>query len=425
MVAVAAMLGTALVARWYACRLYGDAGGMVALCLTAFCPNLLAFGGIATTDMVVTFFVALSMVATRLLLERPTLARAAAVGACVGLACITKFSGLLLVAVVPALAWRQVRLLPVAAFAWLATVAVGYAGDRMFEPIGSFPLESESLKTIAAWIPAATPVPLPYWFVKGFDLQLADTGYEAYALGQFNTEGFWFYYFLCLATKLAEPVIVLAVAAGMIGRWPIMRAEIPVVLLIVAGMTAASLAGHKNVGIRYVLFLVPFLAIWAARIVQARSWRLPAVRAVVYAGCLWMAGTACAYWPHYIPYFNSFCGGPTLGHRYLLDSNLDWGQDLIGLRQYMETEQIPEVGLAYFGRIRPELYGIKYRPIREMTAPGCIAISANLLWGRAYFVNAAGPWTTRDAFASLRSMQPTHVIGHSIYIFDMRGGLRP
>ena len=61
--------------------------------------------------------------------------------------------------------------------------------------------------------------------------------------------------------------------------------------------------------------------------------------------------------------FNELAGGPATGYTKLADSNLDWGQDLPGLRQYMERENIDSVKLSYFGRAFPEAYGIKYEPL--------------------------------------------------------------
>jgi len=124
--------------------------------------------------------------------------------------------------------------------------------------------------------------------------------------------------------------------------------------------------------------------------------------------------------PDYIAYFNFASGGTSFGHHYLLDSNLDWGQGLLELREYLAEKKIPKVSLAYAGRIRPELYGIAYE-----TFPGgspsqpIVAISANLLWGRGYFVNGTSFWPKdSNTYAEFRSREPMAVLGGSIYLFQ-------
>jgi hypothetical protein len=124
-------------------------------------------------------------------------------------------------------------------------------------------------------------------------------------------------------------------------------------------------------------------------------------------------------WPNYLSFFNLPSGGPSRGHRYLLGSNLDWGQDLIALGDYMEREGIEKVDLAYFGRVDPEVYGIKYRDLRRRPRQRYAVISTNMLWGRTYFVNGKDFWPPRDRYARFRSMKPKAVLGHTLYVFDL------
>ena len=117
---------------------------------------------------------------------------------------------------------------------------------------------------------------------------------------------------------------------------------------------------------------------------------------------------------------NILSGGPTQGRKYLLDSNLDWGQDLIGLKKYMDANEIQSVDLAYFGRVPPELYGIRYQHLFGKPQQRYVVISANHLWGRMYFLNGTGYRTTaRDVYAAFRKLDPVTVIGHTLYVYDM------
>ncbi|HEX7450468.1 MAG TPA: hypothetical protein VF306_23110, partial [Pirellulales bacterium] len=115
---------------------------------------------------------------------------------------------------------------------------------------------------------------------------------------------------------------------------------------------------------------------------------------------------------------------------------LDWGQDLIGLRQYLEREGIEQIDLAYYGRVPPEVYGIRYlpalpaamgkapsQPRRQAFRPKTrhLAISANFLWGRTYLVNGdARYWLeTAEIYRPYRRRKPKAIIGHTIYVFEL------
>ena len=76
----------------------------------------------------------------------------------------------------------------------------------------------------------------------------------------------------------------------------------------------------------------------------------------VTAAVLGNAIVAMAIWPHYLSYFNFLAGGPAGGHRHLIDSNLDWGQDLFELRRWLERNpQSEPIGLAYYGTVEPRM----------------------------------------------------------------------
>jgi hypothetical protein len=56
-------------------------------------------------------------------------------------------------------------------------------------------------------------------------------------------------------------------------------------------------------------------------------------------------------------------GGPRGGWRYLLDSNIDWGQDLKRLASWQRAHGGVALDLAYFGTADPKAYGIAHRKV--------------------------------------------------------------
>ncbi len=186
-----------------------------------------------------------------------------------------------------------------------------------------------------------------------------DGGHLSYLLGEVRMTGWWYFYLVALAVKTPLPLL----AAGSAGvawlardgwrngdNWRITPA-----VLIVAILVFASGFSHINIGIRHVLILYPLLALGAAWVVT-RAWqalrrmrdrRLAAAGTVVLAVVLtWQLSTLWSAWPDYLAWFNETVSHP---ERVLVDSDLDWGQDLRRLETRAAELKIPRLSLAYRG----------------------------------------------------------------------------
>jgi hypothetical protein len=124
---------------------------------------------------------------------------------------------------------------------------------------------------------------------------------------------------------------------------------------------------------------------------------------------LWHAGESIAIAPHYLAYFNEIVGGPSQGYRHLVDSSLDWGQDLPGLkdwldRQGLQRENHAPVFLSYFGTALPSHYAIdavalpgfpdRWTPHEPLPlTAGTYCFSATMLQG--VYLLTPGPWSQR------------------------------
>ncbi|MBI3697156.1 MAG: hypothetical protein HY238_20265, partial [Acidobacteria bacterium] len=162
--------------------------------------------------------------------------------------------------------------------------------------------------------------------------------------------------------------------------------------LVILGL---SMQASINIGIRHVLALYPFFAILAAG-AFASGRRAITVTALVLAA--WHAGESIAAHPDYLAYFNQIARGRE--ERFLVDSNLDWGQDLRRLGQYLREHQIESVHLIYFGRTRPERMGVTVHEAPQ----GWVAVSVSHLMLR------------RD-LAWLRELTPRAKVGKSIWLY--------
>ncbi|MGO9916845.1 MAG: ArnT family glycosyltransferase [Isosphaeraceae bacterium] len=348
------------------------------------------------------------------------------------------------------------------------------------------------------------PAPLPEHYILGFDEQKIETegiperfgaawareksepgsiarelagpesfyekslGYRVYLNGELRDGGWWYYYFLALAYKVPEGTWLLVVLSSIL-LVGVRRSRIDwfneVALLIVPVVILAviSFLTDINLGLRYVLPIAPYVFIATGKVVPwieglAVPWRR-LMRGV--AACSLGSTVAATAWihPHYLTYFNLVSGGPDRVPARLIDSNLDWGQDLVGLRDWCE-KTIPgqPLGLVYFGQINPSILAQRGEafnwflppplpgtfeamlrpspaligPARRLT-PGYYAVSATALYGLPWRYYDPAPldkapqawspaWNVKEknGFGYFRRFQPIGPpIGHSIYIYHL------
>ncbi len=174
-----------------------------------------------------------------------------------------------------------------------------------------------------------------------------------------------------------------------------------------------SLICQSQLGLRLILPIYPFLHVLAGFLIPRMFPARKPVSPVIAALTGWFILSSLLIYPHYLSYFNELAGGPEKGIRYFADSNIDWGQDIKGLKAYMDLKGIPEINLIYYGpNGSPEIqyYGISQAPPERM-AQSPWAISATWLY-----------YTDIDAIQkavpfSLKMRQPDDRVGYSIYIY--------
>jgi hypothetical protein len=411
---VVAALGVALtlLVFWYALTLLSPLAAIGALVLFGTMPPVLAHSALATLDVGVTVLLFAAFVVLERFAVRKAWQPAAWAGVLLGLAFAVKGVAALFFPLVPllvAIEWRSWNRTSVQRFvaggvamaigAWLAVeVAYGFSG-----------------------------FPLPAALIEGVRFQMAASSageFPAFLNGHWSQTGWWYYYLAALALKTPIPTLVL-LAAGSIAvvqRRGRDRRNLWIVVPPLFLLYVLSFHYGKNYGIRYLLPAFPFLILLAGRGIDALL-RLGTTGAAAVGVLLAWQVAACALaTPHQLAYFNELAGGPDHGRRLLLDSNLDWGQDLGRLKAYMDANGITSTCLGYFGHVDPHLYGIDYSFPPTNPAPGRCAVSANFLAGYPYGITYAGEkilsvrkgvWSWFDRY------QPVTRVGRSIYIFDV------
>jgi hypothetical protein len=432
------LLGVALGALvfFWARELFGFGPATLALALYTLEPNLLAHSRLVTTDLGVTFFVVGTVYFLWRVTRQLTVGNVAGLVAFFALTHVSKFSAVLLWPVVGGLlivwAARARRWLAAAGIAgllfvttWLAIWAVyGFRYLPSAHPQWRYQFPSTTgPSAVAGW--ADRHRLLPNAYTQGFLLSQSKAQQRgAFLAGRYSVEGWWYYFPAALAIKLPVTLLLLGLGGFVLcaTRPRAFLANDLFLLLPAAVFLGAAMTAKLNIGVRHVLVLSPLLILLAAKAGRELSGGWRALAWVPLAALLVFEFYRVS--PHYLAFLNSLVGGPRQGYRYLVDSNLDWGQDLKGLKRWMDTQQVPRVNLCYFGTADPAYYGINCTHLpgapffAESQAgppqlPGYVAVSATQLQG-AYFPE---PW--RSFYRKLLDHQPVAVIGHSIFVYRL------
>jgi 4-amino-4-deoxy-L-arabinose transferase-like glycosyltransferase len=232
---------------------------------------------------------------------------------------------------------------------------------------------------------------LPEPYLTGVALATVTTGaHDSYLLGKCSTTGRPLYFLIAFLIKTPVPTLLLLAA----GIFALSRRRLtpgaPVLLVGVVAFALVYLVYAVNVGInighRHLLPIYPLVYVFAG---AAVAWATTRVGAwFLGAALVWLLGANVWIYPHYLSYFNELVGGPARGHLYLVDSNLDWGQDLLRLAKYAGAHPAERIKLAYFGSVPPTRYlrcealpsFHEFRPAAELCA-GTYVVSLTQLVG--------------------------------------------
>jgi hypothetical protein len=408
--AIGVVGGLLLFAR--ARALLTPAGALAALALYCTMPVIVAHASLATLDVGLTVLVFGVFCALERFTRDGGLWWAAAAGALVGLAFATKGTAAIFIPLVPVLAavgwrgWDRARVLLLVQGLLLS----GFAAWWVLQAVYGF-----------------SGFPLPGPVVEGLRFQAAAGSggeFPAFLDGEWSSRGWWYYNLVALLYKTPLPALLLMVLGGVVVARRLGRGAGDLWIVLPPLLLLYVLSFHyvKNYGVRYMLPALPFLVLLAGHGVD---WLLQKGRAgaIVAAALLaWQVADGVLATPQQLAWFNVLGGGPERARRHLLDSNLDWGQDLGRLAAFTRERGLGSICLGYFGHVDPQVYGIDFTlpPLRP--TPGLCAISANFLAGYPYAITWAGPGVhgvRRNQWAWYDRLTPVARVGASIYVFDV------
>jgi len=363
-----------------ALEMFGRAEAFVALALFAFEPNLIAHGSLVTSDMAgaaMTFAAVYTFYRYR---QKPGVPRLLVTGLATGLALASKHSGILILPVLLLLLILDIWLVrrnkgetyPPLGRTVLNTAtvyaAISLIGLTVLWATYGFRYHALPGATNDAFSATALPDPktantlsgktlelirpthiVPEAYFQGFAL-MAKAKRPTYLLGTVYPTAKWFYFPVAFTIKTSIALLLLLPLALLTRELYRKHPRAMLFLLLPSlGFFALTLTSGLNIGIRHLLTVYPFFITIAAAgaCVLARKHRVFFYALV--ALLLFHAFTAVRTAPNYIAFANDFWGGTNNTYRLLHDSNVDLGQNLKIIDDYLKKADIHDCWLAYYG----------------------------------------------------------------------------
>ena len=352
------------------CRMYGATCGFMAAWLWAFSPTVLAFGASITPDISAVVFGLWSAYRCFIWLRQGSLGNAALLGIGIGTAMLCKSTWIILPPIYIVLCvvyfvskgqrywcWRS-RLgqtMVALAVAWVLVHAC-YDFRGVLRPLGEFQFVSQSLSGIEGrklsnggnrfrrtWC-ENIPVPLPADYIRGIDFQKLDFELRmpSYFIGVTRDQGWWYYYILGIVFKEPAALWGLAIVcwSGIFARnrkWEMSVRKRTMAYCIYAPGVVVLLFVSTQTGFNHHLrYVLPFFPCLFLTITCQVSWTTRKLRILASSMLLLYSACSISILPRSYAYFSEIVGGSRQGWRYMNASNLDWGQDLLTLKHWID-----------------------------------------------------------------------------------------
>ena len=451
MIFLAILLGILLYI--WAMELFGLKTGLFILFLYTFTPEILAHGHYVTTDVAAALGFTLAIYTFNKYLEKQKLKYLLIAAAAFGVAQLLKFSVFLLFGIFPILIliksyfdskankatylqafWKYFKGFLLIAVLSLIVVWVVY-----IPMVWNTPVEIEKMvivnnltsdsrvelfRNILSYL-AGNPITKALGhYLLGVMLVFTRVagGNSTFIIGHFSDKAISWFFPLAWLMKTPATIIILTFFSliFVISRKVKNAGEAWFLWLIAVPFTiywAVSIEGSLDIGTRHLIPTIPFLYLFIGFAMKGiiESKKIAAKIALIVI-VFSLAVPVIANFPNYLGYFNVF----TYGHKsynLMVDSSLDWGQDLKRLADYAKKNDIKDIKIDYFGGGIPKYYIPDSQQWRSGYGPtsGWLAISATFYQMSKFQGKAEGKWS----YDWLDDYTPKKVIGTSILLFHI------
>lgn len=451
----------ALYVYYWSKQLYGLKSGLLALVLYTFNTSILSQSNLALTDFTATFFIFVTMYYYWKYVALNQKKYLYITSIFFGLSLMSKLTGLILIPVLSILIiydlfkrklnsknlFSGIKKIFIIFIVGFLIIFAGYGFqfgtlksampehyvNRAYEEFGKH-IGSDTLRKYAIYFFEKTHLPSPsYFFDIGYLALQANTGIGGRFIdGKFFTKPPWFYPIKVLLYKTEVSLIILTVLSIVFFKKIMSRKIVDEYVQILPVLVVFILFTILNnaAGLRHILPLYPFLFVFCSKLARLKKIWLNIVIIILIAHYII---NSLLIFPHYLAYFNEIVGGPANGYKHLVGSDLDIGQDLPGLKLFMEENKIDKINLSYFGSIDPKEY-VNYdylpSPYFQQWVPdfvqyvtlteryedcsekkGWVAISVTNLQNMR-MVN-------KTCFNWMKKYEPVAKIGYSIFVYNI------
>lgn len=448
-------------------EIYSTKSAFVALALYSFSPAILSFNTVVFTDFLIASFTFSTIYSFWKLLKNYSKTLLALTGISFGLAMASKFTAIFLIPIFIVLfaakALENKKTLKASLKKYLVQflliLFIGFIvlhstyffsfgtisesipkryADSMQSSVDKFDKNSLEYK-ISNYLVNSLKMPMPQ-YIAGFAGQYeveSSKRKQGYLNGEIYYGGKWYYFPEVFLIKNPIPLLILFAIGIYISIRMFRKNAVNelFILLPIIFFAAPFIAANFNLGLRHILPIFPFIFMLSSRVVNAKIYKEKYLFSLLVIALLaWYIISALLVMPHYAAYFNELAGGPENGHKYMVSSNLDMGQDLKGLKNYLNENNIGKISLAYHGAFDPKYYNISYEPLpMESYIPwapsfsdgmdnknykedcskkyGIIAISASNLHGYNLLNESCFEW--------LGKYKPVKSIGSTIFVYNL------
>ena len=371
-------------------RFWGGKGGIISLALFVFDPLVNGHGHFVTTDVAVSLGFLLSVYCFWLFLNKPVWKNIVLLGLAIGLALLAKFTAIIifplfLILLVVFLIQNKTKLKEAGKILGKIVIVLAIAFSVIcsgyFFKLKQAPNRREAIFQINQLVVANKDyvfsgffkngqldntydklryVSAPREYFKGLAMVIWHTerGHNSFLLGETSGVGWWYYFPVLLALKTPIPTLILFLLGIIFALKDKMQFKRNLFFLS-AGLLFLlfAMTSKANLGLRHLMPITPVLFVMSGILA---SIKIKYIKYITGAAIVWLAAIYLFSYPFYISYYNELAGGTKNGYKVALDSNLDWGQDLLRVRNYLMERGINDafIDYAWDGELALDYYNI-------------------------------------------------------------------